>query len=580
MRKPVFGWLLAIFLALGLAFFSTQLTPVHAATPTPQAATPTATPLPTSSGPDRYTSMTVDITLTEWWLAAWANNQVRCSFFTDHAGLPTDNDVYSACGAQTFNEWKARSIPCAEKETSACNGLYFIQIGSKPGTREVTVKLPPPQVWVSIEDCQLDENNWCITQPSLVLTAIEPLPNETITAIEGYVGADPFHCAGSRCVFKLADTRSQGLRLNFWAVSTYGDQSQVFDALLRVINDGGQAERLTDRWYVDVLSSQWQGAPLASCSTAWEAFPPPEGLPQWLSTPASEAGLRSQIPYAYLAANLITQGIVEADTCPNGGLLPDGSANACGMEAAQPAVLEWQNRFDRLILTVAGETQVPAQLLKNLFSRESQFWPGVFRFGADAGLGQLTSDGADTALLWNPSFYHQFCPLVLDQNLCQKNGFANLNQAHQELLRGALVASVDARCADCPLGLDLSRADFSVGVFARTLLANCEQAGKIVQNVSGKAPGLTTDYETLWRLTLVNYNAGPGCLVEAVRQAYQPENEIPLNWERVAASLDEACRGVVPYVEDLTREVEPSSAPPLPTPTAQPTLQPSDLNGQ
>ena len=63
-------------------------------------------------------------------------------------------------------------------------------------------------------------------------------------------------------------------------------------------------------------------------------------------------------------------------------------------------------------------------------------------------------------------------------------------------MRGALVASVDATCANCPLGIDLSRANFSVSVFGRTLLANCEQTGKIVQNVTGKSAGRTLDYET------------------------------------------------------------------------------------
>ena len=223
---------------------------------------------------------------------------------------------------------------------------------------------------------------------------------------------------------------------------------------------------------------------------------------------------------------------------------------------------------------MAQDSKVPAQLLKNLFSRESQFWPGVFKNGVDVGLGQLTEGGADTALLWNPSFYNQFCPLVLDQSVCQQKGFANLKPAHQELLRGALVARVDARCADCPLGLDLSRANFSVDVFARTLLANCEQAGKIVQNVAGKSPGLVTDYETLWRLTLVNYNAGSGSLAQAVQTAYQPANDPPLSWEGVAAALVQTCGGTVSYVEDVSREVE------VEPPSPEPGLPSGDLNGQ
>ncbi len=521
--------------------------PVSAATPAP---------LPTASGPDRYTTMQVDSTIYEWWLAAWHDNSVLCSFSIDHDGLPNDTNISSACGDTVFGKWKADSSPCSEKDITACPGYYLIQVSSKPAKRDVTVKLPEPEIKVSVTDCAPDSSGWCTHQPSLILTANEPLPNESITAINGLVGRDPFACKGKRCVFRLAATSPDGIRLNFWANSTRGDSSKQFDALLRVISDGG-GERLTSRWFVNVISSQWDGPPVASCAAAWESFLPPEGPPQWLSTPSSSDMLKTNIPYDYLAANLIIQGVADASTCPSGGLNLDGSANACGLSAAGPAVQEWQNRFDKLIFAVARETNVPAQLLKNLFSRESQFWPGVFRNGKDVGLGQLTEGGADTALLWNPSFYGQFCPLVLDKSVCASNGFANLNSVHQSLLRGALVGSVDARCADCPLGLDLSRADFSVGVFARTLLANCEQAGKIVQDVTGKMPGQTLDYETLWRFTLVNYNAGSGCLATSINQAFIPSAQVPLNWDGVASILDGNCPGSVGYVNDVSKILEP-----------------------
>jgi hypothetical protein len=510
--------------------------------------------------------MQVDITIYEWWLASWQDNEVRCSFFAEHEGLPTETDIVAACGQTLYNEWKAYSSPCTEKNINACPGYYFIQVSSKPGKRTVTVKLPPPVVTVSVEDCAPDKTGWCTQQPTLILTAEEPLPNESITAINGYIGKSPFTCAGKRCVFRLADTRAQGIRINFWAYSTRGDSSKVFDALLRVIDDGKTENRLTSRWYVDVLSSQWVGAPLASCSAIWESFPEPNGLPHWLSTPETVDELKTNIPYAYLAANLISQGAADAADCPNGGLLADGSANACGLKAAAPAVQEWQNRFDGLIFSVAKNDKVPAQLLKNLFSRESQFWPGVILNKKDVGLGQMTEGGADTALLWNPSFYSQFCPLVLDKSLCSSYGFAKLSAAHQSILRGALVGSVDARCTDCPLGLDLARADFSVDVFAHTLLANCEQAGKIVLDVTGQMPGLVVDYETLWRFTLVNYNAGSGCLAIAINQAYKPSAEVPLSWEGVSTILDGACPGAVGYVEGVSHLSDPEI--PVPTPVS------------
>jgi len=467
-----------------------------------------------------------------------------------------------------YDRWLADSKPCVDDDSSACSGYYFIPVSSKPAKRDITVKLPPPDVHISLEGCVPDKTGWCTEQPNLVLTAEEPLPNESITSISGYAGSDSFTCEGNICIFKLSDTKPAGVRLKFWAYSTYGDSSKVFDALLRVLNDGGAGNRLTPRWYVDVISSQWTGEPVASCAAAWESFPPTDGLPQWLTTPETSEELKSNIPYDYLAANLITQGVSDASSCPGRGLNSDGSANACGLQAAENDVLEWQNRFDQLIFQTAQDGDVPAQLLKNLFSRESQFWPGVFRDGKDVGLGQMTEGGADTALLWNPSFYEQFCPLVLDARLCKAKGFAQLKVSHQSLLRGALVKSVDARCDDCPLGLDLSRADFSVSVFAHTLLANCEQAGKIVQNVTDDMPGRSVDYETLWRFTLVNYNAGSGCLADALTQVYDPNAEVPLGWDAVASALELTCPGSARYVEDVSKDFEqfqPTPTPELPS---------------
>ena len=547
---------MAIGLSLGIAILARPSSVVSAA----------SKPLTLPPGPDRYTSMNVDITMYEWWMAAWQDNKIYCSFFVDYAGLPTTTDVYSACGKDLYSQWQAETKACTAVDSHACPGYYFIQVSSKQTKKDITIKLPPPSVLVSLEGCEPDNSGWCTQPPTLVLTAEEPLPNEAITAISGFAGTEPFSCSGNKCVFKMSDTNPSGIRLTFWAYSTYGDTSNVFDALIRVLTDEANGDRLTPRWNVDVISSQWTGDPVASCAAGWESFPPTDGLPQWLTTPESAEELNTNIPYDYLAANLISQGVTDASSCPGRGLNPDGSANACGLKAAENDVIEWQNRFDNLIYQVAVEGDVPAQLLKNLFSRESQFWPGVFRNGKDVGLGQMTEGGADTALLWNPSFYEQFCPLVLDDRLCKSKGFAQLKASHQTLLRAALVNSVDARCDDCPLGLDLSRANFSVGVFAHTLLANCEQAGKIIQNVTNQMPGRTVDYETLWRLTLVNYNAGAGCLGIAVTQAFDPTAEKPLNWDSIASILEDTCPGAAQYVRDVSSDTDQSQGGNTPPP--------------
>jgi hypothetical protein len=542
-----------------------------------QAASPTRQPTPT--GPDRYTTMLVNFTQYEWWLVGREDNEINCAFWADHAGLPTDNDIISACGTSMYNVWKFKSPPCDKTDITSCKGFYLLPTRKRQAKKEVPVKLPAPEVFASIENCEPDLDGWCTTQPSLILTGSEPLPNESIIGIHGLAGTDPFTCKGDRCEFKLNETKPEGVRLTFWAYSTYGDSTEMYDALMRVVVEQG-GERLTPRWHVDVLSSQWLGQPAASCSQVWETFPPTEGLPEWLTTPNNSYELRSNIPYAYLAGNLISQGVVNVSACKDKGLLPGGSASPCGLKAAKRVVEEWQNRFDDLIYQVAGDTEVPAQLLKNLFSRESQFWPGVFRNGGDIGLGQLTEGGADTALLWNPSFYRQFCPLVLDKQICETHIYSEgikgdtyhpaLSAKQRALLRGALVHSVDASCDNCPLGLDLSRADFSVGIFAHTLLANCEQAGNIIRKVTGDAPGVSASYEDMWRFTLINYNAGPGCLADAMQAAYD-SGAFPLDWNTVSSNLSEGCQGAISYVDDISKLVSDSGATagegaPTPTP--------------
>ena len=219
------------------------------------------------------------------------------------------------------------------------------------------------------------------------------------------------------------------------------------------------------------------------------------------------------------------------------------------MEAAREAVRSWQNQFDNVILTVARETGVPAHLLKNMFAIESQFWPGISNIN-DIGLGQLTVKGADTALLWNPPFFRQFCPLVMDSAECGK-GYIYLNEEQQKYLRLALIDSVNATCETCPLGIDLERANFSIGVFAHAMLANCEQAGQLVKNVTGSVAGNVASYEDLWKFTLVNYNAGPGCLGNAL-DATDGAGEA-LTWENVFPKLEPACQGEIHYVNSISQ---------------------------
>lgn len=507
-----------------------------------------AAPLVDPSGPDRFSVTTVDYTKYYWWMIRWGEHDVECKIEIDHEGLPTPGDVFVDCGQTLHDKW-VKQKPCTDRDVSLCKGFYMVLVNSEPLQKQISAKLPPPSVQVTLENCNpvySSSTSICEVEPVLVLTGIEPLTEYEITGIEGLYEDQPFSCSAI-CRLKLPVTNEDIFMLQFWAYSSYGDSSEKFSAQIRVAESNeGNPDR--SFWYVDVLSSQWAGIPVATCVEDWGVFPPIGGPPEWLSTPTKSKKLGTDVPYTYLAANLIRKGIVDASACIDGGLMEDGSASACGMEVARPAVTDWQNQFDKVILRVGKDTGVPAHLLKNLFATESQFWPGK-GVKNDIGLGQLTEQGADTTFLWNPQFFYHFCPLVMDSETCSQ-GYLNLDEDQMEYVRQSLITSVNATCEDCPLGIDPNRANFSIGVFAHTLLANCGQAGQLVKNITGGAAGKSATYEDLWKFTLVNYNAGPGCLGDAL-EVTDGEDQV-LNWENVSSHLAGVCQGAVEYVNSIS----------------------------
>jgi hypothetical protein len=503
--------------------------------------------------PERHTEIIVPYTEYEWWLISWSDNQAKCSILVDHEGLPTDDDVYVYCGKELYEDWY-ETEPCEPavdegESTTSCTGLYLHQVASTPQEKTVLVELPIPEAWITIVGCSpMPPENRCEELPSLIITGEEPLPNESIIQIQGIFNDIPFMCEGENCEVPLRPTPIEGAQVEFWADSSYGDSSEHYTALVRVTDSGVSVAPGTGGWFVDLMSSRWLGEQVGSCAQVWGTFPPVGGPPAWLSSPDFPQLLSSDEPYTYLAGRLITRGIVNANECPTGGLEDNGYANTCGLEKARTDVDTWQNRFDAQIVEVAHETGVPAQLIKNLFAQESQFWPGAFNDSKEFGLGQLTEMGADTVLLWNDDFFFQFCPLVLDTSVCEL-GYAQLSEEDQATLRGAVATQATADCPECPAGIDLTQADFSVRFFAQAMQANCEQVGQIVSNARGQIPGAVSNYEDLWRFTLVNYHAGPGCLSKAISKV---SSGSALNWENLQTPLNAECPGVVEYVNTIS----------------------------
>ncbi|OGO17720.1 MAG: hypothetical protein A2Z14_03275 [Chloroflexi bacterium RBG_16_48_8] len=417
-------------------------------------------------GPDRTITKTIEVLEHTWWVVQWSDNEILCELNADHEGLPTGSEIYYRCEEASTGG-----------DTSKCSGLYLYYISSQPEEREIQEELPAPEVWISLRDCrQFLYGYRCFGAPVMQLMAEEPLPFEHITAIHAEVGGEEYSCETDICIVPLTEEYPEGTTIEFWAESSFGEESETFTALVRTILIEQIEKPSESSWQVDVLSTQWQDDPPQACSLTWGAFLPVEGLPGWLQTPEDPADLASDEPYELLAGRLICWGFVEAKGCPFDGLLANGMVSNCGVEATRAFVDDWQDRFDARILEVVQNVDAPANLIKNVFAQESQFWPGEFPNVSEYGLGQLNAEGGDALLLLNNPFYQEFCPLVLSEETCE-DPYHELDEDLQELLRGALTIQANVTCPECPGGIDLTQAELSVDLFGQILRANCVQVG-------------------------------------------------------------------------------------------------------
>jgi hypothetical protein len=507
-------------------------------------------------GGDRTKTTTVEVTEYSWWLVGWADNEIVCDVIIDHEGLPWGDEIFLECGEDVFDDWKD-SDPCTEAEsgdTSTCQGLYLHYVGSEQVEREVVEDLPPISLWIEIQGCRYDALSYiCDRAAYLEITAEDPLVGEYITVTRAEFDGESYACSGGRCSIPLPYTELDGAKIEFWAESSLGDESEHYSALIRKVFVDADLGIAGEYWQVDVLSDQWRGEPLLACALTWEVFPPVGHIPNWLKTPEDPTGLETDFPLDLLAARLIQWGFVEAEECPFRGYLASGFASTCGIEQTREYVDEWQDRFDGRIHRTAKQVDIPARMLKNLFAQESQFWPGGYYDIKEYGLGQLNQLGGEALLLWNSTFYEDFCPLVLSEESCSYR-YDELNEINQELLRGALTIAANVNCPACPGGVDLDKAELSVNLFGSILRAGCDQVGQTVRYISKDRPGAVSSYEDLWRFVLVNYNAGPGCLA-TVLDATSDDDE-PFDWEHVSEKLLdlEACDGSVEYVNRVARE--------------------------
>jgi len=262
----------------------------------------------------------------------------------------------------------------------------------------------------------------------------------------------------------------------------------------------------------------------------------------WVYVPESADQLYTEERYFFLAGQLIQNDVVDASACPSGGLMLNGFANACGMSAALDTVITVQNLLNEPILQAYEDVGVPPVLLKQLIRTESQFWPSqheIYHYG----FGHITNIGMRNALQWNPSLYNKVCPSTAGENC------ASSYSAAEQIL-----SSLIATCETCEYGIDLANAERSVDILAEVVLGYCFQSEQLVFNATGWRSNLAVDYATIWKITLMNYNAGSQCVYDTLVSTFE-RTQGPMNWSDISAHIsDSSCyRGMV-YANQITEK--------------------------
>ncbi|HSG42623.1 MAG TPA: hypothetical protein VLA72_05660 [Anaerolineales bacterium] len=392
-----------------------------------------------------------------------------------------------------------------------------------------------------------------VSRPYVILTAFASITRAESVVIRGYVDSKEIICMESPCAVYLD---GGGARVIFRAFTSAGESSEEVISSVSVASDN-QGYLVT----IDSIS-QFESF-VDSCAVAWGVKD--EENARWDSFVQFPYQINTQKTLHTLARNLILNGIVDTAACEFGGLSVGLDwPTACGLELAAPKMIEWQNQYDEYIWLAGKEEGIPPKILKTLIEIESQFWPGNSRFYLDeVGLGQINQLGIDVLLREDPSLYQDICPTVLGDCAVP---YVSLSPAQQQLIRGAVISSIDATCPTCENGLDLNVAKDSISIISRLLRANCQKVDDIlaipyrpdadvdaatataaVATIAAGGSGPGPDYEDYWRFTFLAYHSGISCFQNSVNNTRRAGLDV--TWENMENELD--CKGGENYVNGI-----------------------------
>jgi hypothetical protein len=506
-------------------------------------------------GGGRFKLVETTYTQYTWQMYSINEGKLLCTVTITHAGLPSTAEAFYVCGDRLYPPQPTLlpddATPSAQLTptpgiASIFNSVYWVLASSKQITQFEKVPIPPMSISITVPQQP-------VLEPYLTITAFEPAPGYAIKSIQGYLQGRKFECQSPCTVALQGDAQ-----IIYWAVSTLGDETQHFSAILRITVENGEYQIFITtssdpNWYRDTCTTTWDG---------WiSGFPP-----AWQSLPQLPDALHTEKTLYYLASQLIQNKVVDASECPSGGVYKGGAVNACGLEAARPTMITWQNRFDPVIWSTAREFGIPAKLIKSLLEQESQFWPGNARQAVlEYGLSQAGEAGADVLLRWDPEVQALVCPGLLFD--CS-TPYALLPEASQALLRGGVMQWLNAECPTCQYQINLERAEQSVRMTTRFVRANCQQVGYILEKYDA-----FTSIDDAWRMTLVSYHAGYQCLENAIQEVKKHGQAI--NWQNLSSYLT-ACSSAQEYVDSIWQKLSTfvDYQPPVTGPTPMPTSIP------
>jgi hypothetical protein len=212
--------------------------------------------------------------------------------------------------------------------------------------------------------------------------------------------------------------------------------------------------------------------------------------------------------------------------------------------------LSGQTQFDPEILFSSRSTQLPPRVVKAVIAVESQFWPAADWTLGEIGLGQMTGYGADLVLMWRPEYFQGICRRVFGDKGCIST-YPSLDPSTQYLLRGMVLKDIDAPCSDCSGGINIEKGRQTVWVLAETINASCLQSARMIYLGTGKIPSQILSYEDYWRLVLANYQAGAGCVYQALRRTTNQNN-----WNSIAANFSSGCASGAEYIRRIEEQVK------------------------